>query len=118
MSEQLFRDGHRAAAVFEAAKAVNTGVKKMVNLITDGTKLMSAAFKDDQPTLILADLTTQTGKDMQAGYRFLFMGSQQAIRNPAAHEQFGELDDDEALELLSLTSLLMRRLDVAHLATP
>jgi Protein of unknown function (Hypoth_ymh) len=39
------------------------------------------------------------------------MGSQQAIRNPAAHEQFGELEDDEAFELLGLASLLMRKLD-------
>ena len=60
---------------------------------------------------MLADLSTQTGKDIQAGYRFLFMGSQQAIRNPAAHEPFGEMDDDEAFELLGLASLLMRKLD-------
>jgi hypothetical protein len=41
------------------------------------------------------------------------MGSQQAIRNPAAHEQFGKMDDDEAFELLSLASHLMRKLDEA-----
>lgn len=111
VSEQLFRDGHRAAAVFEASKALNNRVKKMANLNSDGMGLMSSAFKDDQPALVLADLTTQTGKDIQSGYRFLFMGSQQAIRNPAAHEQFGELDDDEAFELLGLASLLMRKLD-------
>lgn len=63
--------------------------------------------------MALADLTTQTGKDIQAGYRFLFMGSQQAIRNPSAHEPFGEIDDDEAFELLGLASHLMRRLDQA-----
>jgi len=39
------------------------------------------------------------------------MGSQQAIRNPHAHERFGEMDDDEAFELLGLASLLMRKLD-------
>jgi uncharacterized protein (TIGR02391 family) len=111
VSEQLFRDGHRAAAVFEASKALNNRVKKMANLNSDGMGLMSSAFKDDQPALVLADLATQTGKDIQSGYRFLFMGSQQAIRNPAAHEQFGELDDDEAFELLGLASLLMRKLD-------
>ena len=72
---------------------------------------MSAALKDNQPALVLADLTTQTGKDIQTGYWFLFMGSQRAIRNPAAHEQFGEMDDDEAFELLGLASLLMRKLD-------
>jgi len=111
VSEQLFRDGHRAAAVFEAAKAVNNRVKKMTNLSDDGTRLMGAAFKDDQPSLMLAELTTQTGRDIQSGYRFLFMGSQQAIRNPSAHEQFAEMDGDEAFELLGLASLLMRRLD-------
>ena len=85
----------------------------MTGLSGDGTGLMGNAFKDDQPALVLADLTTQTGKDIQAGYRFLFMGSQQAIRNPAAHEQFGEMEDDEAFELLGLASLLMRKLDEA-----
>jgi len=74
VSEQLFRDGHRAAAVFEASKALNNRVKKMANLNSDGMGLMSSAFKDDQPALVLADLAPQTGKDIQSGYRFLFMG--------------------------------------------
>ena len=62
--EQLFRNEHRAAAVAEASKAVNNRVKKMANLSGDGMGLMGNAFKDDQPTLVLADLTTQTGKDI------------------------------------------------------
>jgi uncharacterized protein (TIGR02391 family) len=111
VAEQLFRDEHRAAAVFEAAKAVNNRVKAMSGLTGDGAGMMGDAFKDKQPALELADLTTQTGRDVQAGYRFLFMGSQQAIRNPAAHEQFREMDDDEAFELLGLVSHLMRKLD-------
>jgi uncharacterized protein (TIGR02391 family) len=113
VAEQLFRDEHQAAAVFEAAKAVHNRVKKMTGLSGDGAGLMGNAFKDDHPALVLADLTTPTGKDIQAGYRFLFMGSQQAVRNPAAHEQFGNMDDDEALELLGLASHLMRKLDDA-----
>ncbi len=111
--EQLFRDGHRAAAVFEAAKALNNRVKNMSGLTGDGAGMMGVAFKKDEPSIVLADLTTQTGKDIQVGYRFLFMGSQQAIRNPPAHEPFGEMDDDEAFELLGLASHLMRRLDEA-----
>jgi len=39
------------------------------------------------------------------------MGSQQAICNSSTHEQFSELDDDEAFELLGLASLLVRKLD-------
>jgi uncharacterized protein (TIGR02391 family) len=118
VAERLFRDEHRAAAVFEAAKAVHNRVKKMTGLSGDGTGLMSSVFKDEQPALVIADLTTQTGRDVQTGYRFLFMGSQQAIRNPAAHEQFGEMGDDEAFELLGLASHLMRKLDEAIRAKP
>lgn len=115
VAEQLFRDGHKVAAVFEASKSVHNRVKSMTGLSGDGAGLMGNAFKDDQPALVLADLTTQTGRDIQAGYRFLFMGSQQAIRNPAAHQQFGKMDDDEAFELLGLASHLMRKLDAASL---
>lgn len=111
VAEQLFQDGHRAAAVFEAAKAVNNRVKAMSGLPTDGAGMMGDAFNDKKPPLVVADLRTQTGKDEQSGYRFLFMGSQQAIRNPAAHEPFGQMDDDEAFELLGLASHLMRKLD-------
>jgi Protein of unknown function (Hypoth_ymh) len=47
VSEQLFRDGHRAAAVFEAAKAVHNRVKKVTGLPGDGAGLMGNAFKAD-----------------------------------------------------------------------
>lgn len=112
---RLFKDGHRSAAVFEAAKAVHNRVKAMTGLSGDGAGLMGVAFKTEEPRLVLADLDTQTGRDVQAGYRFLFMGSQQAIRNPSAHEPFGEMDDNEALELLGFASHLMRKLDQASL---
>jgi len=110
VAEKLFRDGH-AAAVFEAARALNNRVKAMSGLATDGAGMMGDAFNDKKPSLVVADLSTQTGKDEQSGYRFLFMGSQQASRNPAAHEPFGQMDDDEAFELLGLASHLMRKLD-------
>jgi uncharacterized protein (TIGR02391 family) len=112
-SEGLLKSGHRTAAVFEAAKAVNNRVKAMTRLPGDGAGLMGQAFSSDKPRLILGDLSTATGRDVQDGYRFLFMGAQQAIRNPAAHEPFGDIDDDEAFELLGLASQLMRRLDSA-----
>jgi hypothetical protein len=65
-----------------AVEAVNNKVRAMACLSGDGAGMMSAAFEDDRPSLVLADLTTLTRRDVQAGYRFLFMGSQQAIRNP------------------------------------
>jgi hypothetical protein len=87
--------------------------KAMTDLPGDGTDMMGVAFKDQEPPLILADLVTQTGPDIRAGYRSLFMGSQQAIRNPAAYEPFDSIDDDGEFELLSLACHLMPKLDQA-----
>ena len=74
---------------------------------------MGEAFKDSDPPIVLVDLTTETGRNIQAGYRFLFMGAVRGIRNPDAHELFKALDAEEALETLAFASLLMRRLDNA-----
>jgi uncharacterized protein (TIGR02391 family) len=74
---------------------------------------MGAVFATERPRLVLADLSTQTGRDIQEGYRFWFMGVMAALRNPAAHEHFAALPEVEAFEFLSLTSALMRTLDAA-----
>jgi uncharacterized protein (TIGR02391 family) len=68
-------------------------------------------FSSEHPVLLLADVSTTTGKDIQDGFRFLFMGAVRGIRNPDAHQLFIPLDDEDAIERLSLASLLMRRLD-------
>jgi uncharacterized protein (TIGR02391 family) len=60
-------------------------VKAMTGLDEDGSKLMAHAFADENPPIILADLSTETGKNIQAGFRFLLMGAVQGIRNPDAH---------------------------------
>jgi uncharacterized protein (TIGR02391 family) len=105
-------------AIFEAFKAINNRVKAMTGLDEDDSKLMAHAFADDNPRIILAELSTETGKNVQAGFRLLFMGAVQGIRNPDAHEQFRPLDDEEALEQLAFASMLMRRLDEARVIAP
>ncbi len=94
-------------AIFEAFKAVINRVKMMAGTEGDG-------FSDKDPQLALAELSTQSGRDIQSGYRFLFMGAAQGIRNPDAHEQLKALGPEEGMEELAFASLLMRRLDVAR----
>jgi uncharacterized protein (TIGR02391 family) len=113
VADRYLESGHPEVAIFEAFKAVNNRVKAMTSLELDGSPLMGEAFKDDDPPIVLADLSTETGKNIQAGYRFLFMGAVRGIRNPDAHELFKALDAEEALETLAFASLLMRRLDDA-----
>jgi uncharacterized protein (TIGR02391 family) len=118
VADRYLESGHPEVAIFEAFKAINNRVKAMTGLELDGSSLMGEAFKDDDPAIVLADLSTETGKNIQAGYRFLFMGAVRGIRNPEAHELFTALDAEEALETLAFASLLMRRsMTHSHSAT-
>jgi uncharacterized protein (TIGR02391 family) len=118
VADRYLESGHPEVAIFEAFKAINKRVKTMTDLDLDGSKLMGEAFSNTDPPLILGDLSTQTGRDIQAGFRFLFMGAVQGIRNPDAHELFKALDAEEALETLAFASMLMRRLDEAKTRRP
>jgi uncharacterized protein (TIGR02391 family) len=114
-ADRYVESGHMEVAIFEAFKAVNNRVKTMTGLDIDGSQLMGQVFSDTSPWIVFSDLSTQTGRDVQKGLRFLFMGAVQGIRNPDAHEQFRPLDQEEALEKLTFASMLMRRLDEATL---
>jgi len=114
-----FEDGHRADAVEAAFKEINTRVKRAVQEASgrelDGADLMRQAFSDKNPVLLLADLTTESGRNIQVGYMQIFAGAMQGIRNPAAHGNI-DVPRDEAIHLFFLASLLMRRLDAAQVA--
>jgi uncharacterized protein (TIGR02391 family) len=115
VADRYLESGHPEVAIFEAFKAINNRVKAMTGLDLDGSKLMGDAFTDTEPPIALGDLSTETGRNIQAGFRLLFMGAVRGIRNPDAHELFKALDAEEALETLAFASLLMRRLDEAQL---
>ncbi|MFF5085041.1 TIGR02391 family protein [Actinoplanes sp. NPDC000266] len=112
-AKPYLRSGHHAAAVFESMKAVVNRVKSATGLDRDGVDLMNRAFSPHAPMLVLGGSETTTQRNVQAGYRELFVGAVQAIRNPPAHEAMGTMDVNEAFELLNLASLLMRLLDNA-----
>ena len=53
----------------------------------------------------------QSGKDEQEGFKLIFMGAIQGIRNPKAHGLVQQENPDRAFEYLAFASLLMHRLD-------
>ncbi len=111
-SEGLFKDGYYSAAIFEAFKIVEIAVKNKSGLTISGRELMSQAFSPSNPRIKLNDLQTETDKDEQEGFRFLFMGATQGIRNPKAHENIVQSDPYKALEYLALASLLLKKIDL------
>jgi uncharacterized protein (TIGR02391 family) len=108
---KLFDDGHYAEATFHAFKYLDKYVQKHSRLTESGFKLMMAAFDDANPKLQLTPLKTESEKDEQKGYRFVFAGGVQAIRNPRGHEYAVVDDPDTCLDHLSFVSMLLRRLE-------
>lgn len=113
ISKEKFEHGHYADSVESAFKEVNSKIKDFYINKTgqelDGVKLMRNVFGDN-PLIILGDLSTESGRNVQEGYGHIFAGSMQGIRNPSAHANL-EVSLQKAVHLLFLASLLMYAID-------
>lgn len=109
-----FDNGQYADSVEAALKEVNDAVKarfrKTGQPERNGADLMNAAFSPNNPIILLDDLATVSGQDVQRGYMQIYAGAMIGIRNPKAH---GNLDitPKRAIHLLFLASLLRGRLE-------
>jgi uncharacterized protein (TIGR02391 family) len=111
-SESLFKDGHLAEAIFSAYKALANYVKEKSGLRElDGTDLMAAAFNENNPVIRLNELRTETDRTEQYGFKFLYIGAYQGVRDPKAHDEIVQDDPYKTLEYLSFASLLAKRVD-------
>jgi len=111
--KQLFDDGHYPQATFEAYKFIDKEVLRISGMSGSGFRLMMKAFAEDHTSIQLTPLTTESEKDEQKGYQFLFAGSMLALRNPRGHEYTIIDSPDNCLDYLTLASLLLRKLEDA-----
>lgn len=109
-------------AVLEAAKSINTKIKALFapttedrSMLEDGTKLAGRAFGSSTPTFIINAFATESHWSEQTGFLNLLQGVFLTFRNPLAHEPKNEwsMNEQDALDILSLISYLHRRLDEA-----
>lgn len=114
----LYASGHYSQAIFEALKALEVRVRQQSASDAFGRELMDKAFKGDPPPVDLRHASGRSGDDEQEGFRFIFMGAIQGIRNPKGHDLVHQDDPERALEYLALASLLFRRLDDAGGSDP
>lgn len=120
ISKKKFDDGHYADSVESSFKEINLRVKEIYkthkNEEKDGYDLMNNAFNYNPNTGVLPciqvddDLSSKDGENRQAGYRAIFSGSIQAIRNPKAHNNLNIIRED-AMHSICLASQLMYVLD-------
>lgn len=109
---ELFDDGHFAEATFHAFKFLDKEVQRHSSISDTGWKLMTAALDDTGP-IKLTPMVTETEKDEQQGFRFMFAGSVRAIRNPRGHEYTVVDSPNTCLDHLGFVSMLLRRLEAA-----
>lgn len=112
---RLFDNGHYAQATFEALKYLDEEVQRISSDPDFGKSLMMRVFGGNPPKLRLNPGMTHSEQSEQEGFKFIFAGTMAGIRNPRGHKS-GIVDDpDICLDHLSLTSMLLRKLEEAGL---
>lgn len=117
--EELLVDNY-FHAVFEATKSVADKIRNKTGLTSDGSELVDQAFafKETIPHIALNSLTSESEKSEQRGFQNLLKGVFGTFRNTTAHAPkiTWKIEEQDALDILSLVSLIHRRLDNAILA--
>jgi uncharacterized protein (TIGR02391 family) len=114
---ELLGGGHFPEAVQKASISLRDMLRELSGSKLDGVDLAGVALSPNNPLIVLADLGTETGKNIQRGTMLLAQGVFSGIRNVVAHEVTA-LTPVEALEMLATISLVARRLDFANAARP
>jgi uncharacterized protein (TIGR02391 family) len=102
-----FVRGDYGTAVFQALRAVEIAVRDAGRFPphASGRSLMSDAFKKGGPLRI-----DTADKNEEEGVQLLFMGAMAAYRNAHSHRRV-LIDADEAIEIVTLASHLLRIVD-------
>ena len=116
VSKNQFIDGYYAEAAENAFKEINSRVKKIYHIIDstssipDGKDVMNKVFTPNNPMLELCDRSTDSGQNIQLGFKEMFSGSMSALRNPKAHENI-QLTPSDAMRQIIFASMLMYKID-------
>lgn len=119
-SKNLYVDGHYTNAAEDALIEVNSRLKIIYQTlkpeetnIPDGVDLMHKIFSGNPPLLPLRNDNTDTAKNIQEGFHFMFAGAMSALRNPKAHSNEETISAEESMRRLMFASTLMFAVDEA-----
>ena len=90
----------------------NRIIKSSKQLYLDGYDAMNKVFSDN-PLVEICDRSTETGKNIHNGTRFMLAGAMSALRNPKAHSNTITISKEECMRRLMFASMLMYRIDEA-----
>ena len=112
--DELVKDNY-FHAVFEATKSVADKIRRKSGLLADGSELVDEAFSLKRRILAINTLQTETERSEHTGFSNLLKGVFGTFRNVTAHAPKiqWKMEEQDALDLLTMVSYLHRRLDRA-----
>jgi uncharacterized protein (TIGR02391 family) len=107
-------------AVQEAVKSVAEKIRVKTGLIDDGAALIDRALAANPPLVAINALSSLSERSEQSGFANLVRGTFGMFRNPTAHEARinWPMNKSDAEDLLTLVSLIHRRLDTSYMPPP
>lgn len=114
---ELLKKSHFHASL-EAVKGVFDRLRALSGRSGDGAKLVDAVLAPGSagvPAIAINSGVSVTDRDEQVGFANLVKGLNSMYRNPTAHDPRlrRSISDDELLELLTMLSMVHRRLDAS-----
>jgi len=111
-------EGNYFHAVLEVAKSVAQKIRDKTGLTSDGSALVDDAFgigKKQYPVLAFNALSTNSERSEHNGLMNLMKGFFGTFRNPTAHAPriVWNITEQDALDMMTIASLLHRRLNEA-----
>lgn len=111
IKEDYLRAAIEAIKQFEAKVQCTSGIKNKT-----GYNLMETVFGSKNSVLLITENNSRSEQDLEDGYESLSKGIVQGFRNPVAHDFKKNIfpkifNDRDCLDLLSLTSYLIHKLD-------
>lgn len=102
-------------AVLETVKSVMDKLRSKSGLDDDGAALIDKALSGERPLVRINPMSTDSERSEQKGFANLLRGVAGMFRNTTAHEARinWNMSKDDAEDLLSMASLIHRRLDRA-----
>jgi uncharacterized protein (TIGR02391 family) len=100
-------------SVFEAVKSIAETIRQKTGLTHDGGELIDIAFSIKNPLIRINELSNETMESEQKGFANLIKGVFGMFRNTTAHAPkiIWEINEDDALDILSTISLIHRKLE-------
>jgi len=100
--------------ILEAAKSLSNRTRELSGVEKDGSDLFNSVFSVKNPVLQINDLSTESLKNQQNGFKEMLHGITHYVRNVNAHEPRIKwiVEEQEAISILETISFLHRMLDM------